>query len=136
VRDDTEKTVDDLVSALCQAGQALSEQRAALIGVEGWSSVTATLELKEWHSPDGTTLAFYGNLDGERAGVGQVGWSLDVSRDGEGWLVERALTVNRNLTELETVAELPARGCSDSSDLAQSLVPLVRELLSLAAPEH
>jgi hypothetical protein len=128
--------VDELVSALCQAGQVLSEQRAALMGVEGWSFVTATLEIKEWHSPDGTTLAFYGNLDGERAGVGQVGWNIDISRDGDGWLVERTLSVNRNLTELETVAELPPRGCGDSSELAQSLVPLVRELLSLAAPDR
>lgn len=132
---EVELTVDALVSALCQAGQALSEQRAALMQVEGWSSITTTLELKEWHDPDGTSLAFYGYLDGERSGLGRVGWIFDVTRDGEGWLVERTLNLNRDLTDLETLEELPPRSCRDSSELARLLVPLVRELLALAAPE-
>jgi hypothetical protein len=132
---EAEQTVDALVSALCQAGQALSEQRVALMQVEGWSAVTTTLELKEWHGPDGTSLAFYAYLDGERSGLGRVGWIVDVTRDGEGWLVERTLNLNRDLTDLETLEELPRRSCRDSSDLARSLVPLVRELLAVAAPE-
>jgi hypothetical protein len=132
---DSEQTVDELVSALCHAGQALNEYRAALMSRQGWSSVSATLEMKEWQAPDGNRLAFYGYLDGEREGVGRVGWIVDVTRDGDGWLVERTLNVNRNLTDLETVAELPPRTCRDSSELARTLVPIVRELLELAAPE-
>jgi hypothetical protein len=132
---EAEQTVEALVSALCHAGQALSEQRVALMSLEGWSSVTSTLEIKEWRDPDGNRLAFYGYLDGERAGVGQVGWIVDVTRDGEGWLVERTLNVNKDLTDLQTVAEFPPRSCRDSSELAHSLVLLVRELLALPAPE-
>jgi hypothetical protein len=132
---ESEQTVDDLFSAVCRAGQALSEHRTALMSADGWSSVTTTLEIKEWHGPDGNRLAFYGYLDGERAGVGRVGWIVDVMRDGEGWRVERTLNLIRNLTDLVTIAELPRRSCRDSSELAQELVPIVHELLSLAAPE-
>jgi hypothetical protein len=130
-----EQTVDELVSALCQAGQVLSEQRAALLRTDGWSSVTSRLELSEWHARDGRRLEVYCDLDGERAGVGHVGWIVDVLRDGEGWLVERRLNVNRQPSEVETIAELPTQTCRDSSELARTLVPLVRELLALDAPE-
>jgi hypothetical protein len=132
---ESERTVDDLVSSLCRAGQTLSEHRALLMSGEGWSSVTTSLELKEWSTPDGNLLAFHAYLDGERLSVGRVGWFVDVTRDGDGWLVERSLNVNRNLTELETVAEFPLRTCADSAELARTLVPLVRELLAVPAPE-
>jgi hypothetical protein len=132
---EAEQTVDELFSAVCRAGQALSEHRSVLMGAEGWSAVTTTLEIKEWHGPDGNRLAFYGYLDGERAGVGRVGWIVDVMRDGDGWLVERTLNLVRNLTDLETIAELPPRSCRDSSELAHDLVPIVHELLALDAPE-
>src|SRR5262249_59518289 len=111
------------------------EHRAALMSVEGWSSVTTTLEIKEWHGLDGPRLAFYAYLDGERAGVGRVGWIVDVMRDGEGWLVERTLNLVRNLTGLETIVQLPRRSCRDSSVLAHELVPIVHELLALPDPE-
>lgn len=105
------------------------------MSVEGWSSVTTTLEIKEWHGPDGNRLAFYGYLDGERAGVGRVSWIVDVMRDGEGWLVDRTLNLIRNLSDLETITELPRRSCRDSCELARALVPIVDELLALAPPE-
>jgi hypothetical protein len=132
---ESEQTVDELFSAVCRAGQALSEHRAVLMSAKGWSSVTTTLEIKEWHGPDGDRLAFYGYLDGERAGVGRIGWIVDVMRDGEGWVVERTLNLVRNLTEFETIAELPPRSCRDSTELAHELVPIVHELLALDAPE-
>jgi hypothetical protein len=105
------------------------------MSVEGWSSVTTTLEIKEWHGSDGNRLAFYGYLDGERAGVGRIGWVVDVTRDGEGWVVERTLNLVRNLTEFETIAELAPRSFRDSTELAHELVPIVHELLALDAPE-
>jgi hypothetical protein len=132
---DAEQTVDGLVSALCQAGQALSQQQAVLLGIQGWSSLTTKLEITEWQAQDGRRLAFYGQLGGELAGVGRVEWITEVTRDGDGWLVERAIDLIRNPGEYETVAELPTRTCRDSSELAHTLVPLMRELLALPAPE-
>jgi hypothetical protein len=132
---EAEQTVDGLVSALCQAGQALGEQRTVLLGVKGWSSLTTKLEITEWQTQDGRRLAFYGQLGGELAGVGQVEWTTEVTRDGDGWLVERTIDLIRTPGEYETVTELPARSCRDSSELAHALVPLIRELLALPAPE-
>jgi hypothetical protein len=132
---DAEQTVDGLVSALCQAGQALSQQQAVLLGIPGWSSLTTKLELKEWRNQGRRTLAFYGHVGGELAGVGLVEWIMEVTRDGDGWLVERTVDLMSSPGEYETVTELPARSCSDSTELAHALVPLIRELLALPTPE-
>jgi hypothetical protein len=132
---EAEQTVDGLVSALCQAGQALAQQQAALLGVPGWSSLATKLEIKEWRNQGGRTLAFYGHLGGELAGVGVVEWITEVTREGDGWLVERAVDLIRSPGEYETVTELAARSCRDSSELAHTLVPLIRELLAVPAPE-
>jgi hypothetical protein len=132
---EAERTVDGLVSALCQAGQALSQQQAVLLGIHGWSSLTTKLEITEWQDQRGRRLAFYGHLGGDLAGVGRVEWITEVTRDGDGWLVERAIDLIRSPGEYETVMQLPGRSCRDSPELADTLVPLIRELLALPAPE-
>jgi hypothetical protein len=139
VLSEREEVVTALLQAFAAATGLLNERTAELRQQTGWSSVTSEFEVSEWrHDIEGskTSLGFWGYVDGERADVGGVGWTFELVRNGPGWTVERSLNLNANTTDYqEAVAELPVVECSDSQELAQRLVELLRELLALPAPE-
>jgi hypothetical protein len=124
---DPEETVSRLIVALGESRQLLARKLLDLHRLSEWSDITAEL------APSGNGFAGY--VDGELAGVGGVAWSLDLVREGRGWIVERSLNLNRNTTDFqETVTALPHMRYDSSPDLAEHLINLVRELLALPPP--
>jgi hypothetical protein len=132
---DTEQVVSDLRS-LREVDRALATRRHELARQDAWKEVTHTLDISEATAGEKTILSFSGYLDGERTGVGGVGWIFELIRSGGGWVVERSLVLNANGTDYqEVVAELPTVECVRTAELAASLPGLLGELLRLPAPD-
>jgi hypothetical protein len=105
----------------------------------GWSEVTYALKPSEWSrvGSEGTDLGFWGDVDGECAGLGGVAWMFDLVHGDDRWLVMRSLKLNRNTTTYqEIVADLPETTHASSSELASSLTQLVAELMRLPSPDR
>ena len=132
---DTEQVVSDLLRSLREVDRALATRRHELARQDDWSEVTHALDISEVTVGEESHLSFSGYLDGERKGVGGVGWIFELIRSGEGWVVERNLVLNANGKGYqEVVAELPTVECERTAELAARLPGLLGELLRLPAP--
>ena len=130
---EAEAVVSDLIAALHSTARLFASMARELRECDGWSSVSSTLEVVHW-TTDGHA-AISGYVEGEKAGLGAVAWSLDLIRDGEVWRVDRSLNLNADTDdEQQTVTEMDAVEYDDSRAFAGDLPGLARELLDLPAP--
>ena len=119
--------------------QLLVAKAVNLRQVPEWSETTSDLTFlgaATEHTPVASTV--WGYVDAELATVGGVAWHVDVRRHGDGWEVERDMTINPNAqpdrpqyvaTSLSTIQ------FDNSSDFAAGLPGAVRELLALTVPD-
>jgi hypothetical protein len=130
---EAEAVVSALIAALHATAQLFVVTARELRESEGWSSVSSTLEVVHW-TTDGHA-AISGSVEGEKAGLGALAWSLDLIRDGAVWRVERSLGLNTDTAgEQQTVTKMGTAEYDDSRALAADLPALVLELLDLRTP--
>ncbi len=122
-----EALVTLFLGTLAQTQQLLAA-KSIQVRRDGMTTVTHVIEA----GADG----FWGIVDGEKAKVGGLAWTFEVSRERDkGWRVERKLKLNADgATGQETVCELAVARCDSSSRLARELPRLVEELLAIPAP--
>ena len=106
----------------------------------GWSEVTSELTFlgaATVATPVPSAVQVWGCVDGELDPVGGVAWQFNVRREGEGWEIERVVTLNPNSEPdrpQRVAAALPTIQFPSSSEMAAKLPEAVRELLALSLP--